>query len=48
VSWSKIIRRGTFRFYWFPRVRVGIYRCYYDGWMLAFNFGIFTLEWSEL
>jgi hypothetical protein len=47
VSYWQIIRRGTFRFYWFPGVQIGIYRVQYDGWHLAMNFGIFALEWSD-
>ena len=42
-----IIRHGEFRFYLFPRVIPGVYRCYYDGWMLAVNLGIFSLEWTN-
>lgn len=46
APWWKIIWNGTFKFYWWPGVDVGIYKVYYNEWMLTFNFGLFSLEWS--
>jgi hypothetical protein len=43
--WWRTMRHGTFRFYWMPGVRIGVYRIFYDGWILTFNFGLFSLEW---
>lgn len=47
MPWWQIIRRGSFRFYWFPDVKPGIYRDYYNGWMLAINCWVFSLEWMD-
>lgn len=47
MPWWKIIRWGEFRFYWFPGVSLGIYRDFYDGWMLAINLGICSFEWTN-
>ena len=47
MPYWQIMRRGTFSFYWFPRVYPGVYREYYNGWMLAINLVIFSLEWIE-
>ncbi len=46
-SYWWIMRHGTFRFYWFPGVTPGVYRVFYDGWMLAINLGVCSFEWSD-
>lgn len=43
--WWRIVRYGTFRFYWFPGVRMGVYRMYHDGWHLTINMGFCSLSW---
>lgn len=45
--WWYIVRHGTFRFYWFPGVRLGIYKRYHNGGMLAINLGLCTFEWTD-
>lgn len=47
MSWSTIMRHGTYAFYWFPGVRIGVYTAYHNGWMLAINLGICSFEWSD-
>lgn len=43
----QIIRDGQFEFRWFPRVTLGVYRGYYNGWMLTINPGLCSLSWYE-
>lgn len=45
--WWTTIRHGDFRFYWMPGVDIGVYRLFYNGWIITFNFGLFSLEWSH-
>jgi hypothetical protein len=42
-----IMRNCPFYFYWFPRVGLGIYKTYHDGWHFTINLGVCSLCWSD-